>query len=99
MPHVHQVRLFLSTVSEEFRSYRDALRHKLHRPNVTVHVQEDFIATGMETLDQLDFYIRDCDAEAYLGDDVVALRDRIVVVAPMLEKIRGRHLNVPILRH
>jgi hypothetical protein len=31
-----QVQLFLSTVSEEFRSYRDALRSRLQRPNVTV---------------------------------------------------------------
>ena len=30
------IQLFLSTVSAEFRSYRDALRHDLERPNVTV---------------------------------------------------------------
>lgn len=36
-PHVQ---LFLSTVSAEFRSYRDALRDDLERPNVTVKVQE-----------------------------------------------------------
>lgn len=33
MAHVH---IFLSTVSAEFRSYRDALRPALDRPNVTV---------------------------------------------------------------
>jgi tetratricopeptide (TPR) repeat protein len=60
------VQLFLSTVSEEFRSYRDALRTKLQRPNVTVHVQEDFIPTGSETLDKLDLYIKDCDAIIHL---------------------------------
>jgi len=63
------VRLFLSAVSEEFRTYRDALRTKLQRPNVTVHVQEDFIATGTETLDKLDLYIRDCDAVIHLLGD------------------------------
>jgi Tetratricopeptide repeat/Domain of unknown function (DUF4062) len=63
MSHVH---LFLSTVSEEFRSYRDALRAKLQRPNVTVHVQEDFIPTGTETLDKLDLYIKKCDAVVHL---------------------------------
>ena len=46
------VQIFLSTVSAEFRSYRDALRRDLDRPNVTVKVQEDFIATGTETLDE-----------------------------------------------
>jgi Domain of unknown function (DUF4062) len=63
------VKLFLSTVSEEFRSYRDALGSKLQRPNVTVHVQEDFIPTGTETLDKLDLYIKDCDAVVHLVGD------------------------------
>ena len=39
-----EVRIFLSTVSAEFRSYRDALRHYLERPNVTAKVQEDFLS-------------------------------------------------------
>src|SRR5215472_12883868 len=69
MSQMQPVRLFLSAVSEEFRTYRDALRTKLQRPNVTVHVQEDFIATGTETLDKLDLYIRDCDAVIHLLGD------------------------------
>ena len=40
------IRIFLSTVSSEFRSYRDRLAEKLKRPNLSVHVQEDFIAAG-----------------------------------------------------
>jgi hypothetical protein len=56
-----QIRIFLSAVNAEFRSYRDALWRDLDRPNVTVKVQEDFIATGTETLDKLDDYIRQCD--------------------------------------
>ena len=60
------VQIFLSTVSAEFRSYRDALRQDLDRPNVTVKVQEDFIATGTETLEMLDEYIRQCDAVIHL---------------------------------
>src|ERR1019366_7712342 len=66
---MNQVQLFLSTVSEEFRSYRDVLRSKLQRPNVTVHVQEDFIPTGTETLDKLDLYIKGCDAVVHLLGD------------------------------
>ena len=66
MSQVRRVQLFLSTVSQEFRSYRDALRTRLSRPNVIVHVQEDFIPTGTETLDKLDLYVRDCDAVVHL---------------------------------
>jgi hypothetical protein len=37
---------------------------------VTVKVQEDFIATGTETLDKLDEYIRHCDAVIHLAGDM-----------------------------
>jgi tetratricopeptide (TPR) repeat protein len=67
---VAHVRIFLSTVSAEFRSYRDALRRDLDRPNVTVKVQEDFVATGSATLDKLDDYIRQCDAVIHLVGDM-----------------------------
>ena len=40
------VRIFLSTVSDEFRDYRDQLRHDLTRHNVEVKVQEDFKDLG-----------------------------------------------------
>ena len=64
---MRHVQLFLSTVSNEFRYYREAVRTLLQRPNVTVHIQEDFIATGTETLDKLDYYIRDCAAVLHLA--------------------------------
>jgi hypothetical protein len=64
------VRLFLSTVTDEFRSYRDELRRLLKRPNVDIHVQEDFIPTGTETLDKLDSYIANCDAVIHLAGDM-----------------------------
>ena len=35
-------KIFLSTVSDEFRAYRDQLRSDLTRHNVEVKVQEDF---------------------------------------------------------
>jgi hypothetical protein len=38
------IRVFLSTVSDEFRAYRDQLRSDLTRHNVEVKVQEDFKA-------------------------------------------------------
>lgn len=65
-----RVQIFLSTVSAEFRSYRDKLREKLTRPNVSVAVPEDFIVTGTPTLDMLDDYIRQCDAVIHLVGDM-----------------------------
>jgi hypothetical protein len=52
------VKIFLSTVSDEFRAYRDQLRGDLTRHNVEVKVQEDFKDYGGVTLDKLDLYIR-----------------------------------------
>lgn len=58
--------LFLSCVSAEFRSYRELLRHNLRQPNLTVQIQEDFMAGGVPTLDKLDTYIQSCDAVIHL---------------------------------
>ena len=60
------VKIFLSTVSDEFRTYRDALRTDLTRHNVEVKVQEDFKDLGGDTLDKLDVYIVHCDAVVHL---------------------------------
>ncbi|HMA75402.1 MAG TPA: tetratricopeptide repeat protein [Xanthobacteraceae bacterium] len=60
------VKIFLSTVSDEFRTYRDALRTDLTRHNVEVKVQEDFKDLGGDTLDRLDVYIAHCDAVVHL---------------------------------
>jgi Domain of unknown function (DUF4062) len=57
------IRVFLSTVSDEFRAYRDQLRSDLTRHNVEVKVQEDFQALGGDTLD---VYIAHCDAVVHL---------------------------------
>jgi tetratricopeptide (TPR) repeat protein len=64
------VRIFLSTVSDEFRAYRDALRGDLTRHNVEVKVQEDFKDLGGDTLDKLDVYIAHCDAVVHLVGDM-----------------------------
>jgi Domain of unknown function (DUF4062) len=60
------VKVFLSTVSDEFRTYRDALDTDLTRHNVEVKVQEDFKDYGRGTLDNLDVYIAHCDAVVHL---------------------------------
>ncbi len=84
---MHRVQIFLSTVSAEFRSYRDTLRHDLTRPNVSVAVQEDFIVTGSETLDMLDDTIRQCDAVIHLVGDMTGA----LAQAPSLTLIRSRY--------
>jgi tetratricopeptide (TPR) repeat protein len=62
--------VFLSTVSDEFRAYRDQLSHDLTRHDVAVKVQEDFKDLGGDTLDKLDVYIADCDAVVHLVGDM-----------------------------
>jgi tetratricopeptide (TPR) repeat protein len=64
-----RLQLFLSTVSAEFRNYREVLRHNLNLPDVTIQIQEDFIAGGVPTLEKLDLYIRQCDAVIHLVGD------------------------------
>ena len=64
------VKIFLSTVSDEFRLYRDQLRTDLTRHNVEVKVQEDFKDLGGDTLDKLDVYIAHCDAVVHLIGDM-----------------------------
>jgi hypothetical protein len=73
----------MSAVSAEFRNYRDSLKHDLDRPNLTVKVQEDFIATGGYTLDKLDDYILQCDAIVHLIGDMtgaMALESSVAVI-------------------
>ncbi len=62
--------VFLSTVSDEFRAYRDQLSGDLTRHNVAVKVQEDFKDLGGDTLDKLDVYIAHCDAVVHLIGDM-----------------------------
>ncbi len=64
------ISVFLSTVSDEFRAYRDQLRGDLTRHNVSVKVQEDFKDLGGDTLDKLDVYIAHCDAVVHLVGDM-----------------------------
>jgi hypothetical protein len=84
---MQHIELFLSTVSDEFRDYRDALRTVLKRPNVDIHVQEDFIPTGTETLDKLDGYIARCDAVIHLAGDMTGAWATL----PTLQALRARY--------
>jgi tetratricopeptide (TPR) repeat protein len=67
---VMAISVFLSTVSDEFRAYRDQLVHDLTRHNVAVKVQEDFKDLGGSMLDKLDAYVAHCDAIVHLVGDM-----------------------------
>eukprot|EP01035_Chromulina_nebulosa_P033724 gene33724-45165_t len=54
--------VFISAVTEEFRAHRDMLAREVRLPGLQNHTQEFFVATGTETLDKLDEYIRDSEA-------------------------------------
>jgi hypothetical protein len=92
------VQLFLSTVTGEFRSYRDELRRQLKRPNVDVHVQEDFISTGTETLDKLDSYIAGCDAVIHLVGDMTGAWAPVEVAANLRARYKDLAERLPPLQ-
>ena len=64
------ISVFISTVSDEFCSYRDQLKDDLERHNVHVKTQENFKDLGDATLDKLDVYIAQCDAVVHLVGDM-----------------------------
>jgi exonuclease VII small subunit len=64
------ISVFLSTVSDEFRDYRDLLVQDLTRHNVAVKVHEDLEILGGDMLDKLDTYIAACDAVVHLVGDM-----------------------------
>jgi hypothetical protein len=92
------VRIFLSTVSDEFRDYRDQLRHDLTRHNVEVKVQEDFKDLGTVTLDKLDVYITNCDAVVHLVGDMTGAAAKPDSTKSMLAKYPDLPDRLPPLR-
>ena len=62
-------RLFLSLVSDEFRSYRELLTKDLERGRVDVATQEKWGTLGLTTLEKLDTFIEKCDAVIHVVGD------------------------------
>ncbi len=89
--------LFLSIVSNEFRSYRDLLAIDLKRPNLDVKVQEDFITTGGTTLEKLDQYIRHCNAVIHLIGSATGAVPQPIEVAALLERYADFVKKLPVL--
>jgi hypothetical protein len=79
-------RIFLSMVSNEFRTYRVLLRKDLSLPDVEVKTQEDFIVTGHTTLEKLDVYTRRCDALIHIIGDATGALPSDMAVRVLLRK-------------
>ena len=97
MEDVH-ARVFISCVSDEFGSYRDALRRKITRQNVEVKVQEDFIAAGLETLAKLDDYIRHCDVVVHLVGDMTGSMAKAKSLGMLRERYPDLAAELPCLK-
>jgi len=85
------VKIFLSTVSDEFRAYRDQLRSDLTRHNVEMKVQEDFKDLGCGILDLLDTFIASCDAVVHLVGDMTGS----VPCARDVTALLAKHADLP----
>lgn len=86
------LKLFLSAVSDEFRTYRTEIRDTLSRSrNISVKIQEDFGAVGVGTLAKLDTYIRDCTAVVHLIGDMTGCVPPALAIRALLE----RHPDLP----
>jgi hypothetical protein len=93
------IRVFLSTVSDEFRDCRDQLLRDLTRHNVEVKVQEDFKDLGSVTLDKLDVYIAACDAVVHLVGDMTGAAAKAESTKAIVKKYTDLMDKLPRLRH
>jgi tetratricopeptide (TPR) repeat protein len=106
-----QVTLFVSAVSNEFAEdpklfpdrvrgpgdYRTYLRDKLTGPDVSVKVQEDFIAGGVLTLDKLVLYMKECDAVIQLVGDMTGAVASDLAVEALFESEPALPRNISFL--
>jgi hypothetical protein len=87
---------FISCVSDEFASYRDALRAVLDRPLVRVETQETFLPQGDRTLPMLEDYIRQCDAVIHLfGERTGAAHNGGVASKVNVDALLTAHPDLP----
>jgi len=80
------VRIFLSTVSDEFRAYLDLLSSDLTNDLVGAIVQEEFKAYGGATLEKLDAYVTPCDAVVHLVGDMTGAAAQVPSIKAILKK-------------
>ncbi len=79
-------KLFLSAVSDEFRSYRELLTSDLERARAEVATQEKWGTLGLTTLEKLDHYLKDCGAIIHLVGDGAGHIPAAAAVDALLER-------------
>ena len=82
------VKLFLSCVSDEFGSYREALRHALTHRRVEVKIQEDFKLAGVDTLAMLEDYIPSCNVVIHFIGDIAGSAPPATSIDDLLKRRR-----------
>lgn len=105
-PMQPSVTVFLSTVTDEFEpkdkangvAYRSRLSQICERPNVSVKIQEDFIAGSGPTLDKLDNYILASDAVVHLVGSMTGAMAHPAAVASLLKRYPDLADRLPALR-
>jgi tetratricopeptide (TPR) repeat protein len=79
--------LFLSAATSEFGEHRAHLAKQLHRPELTVAEQDQFINSGGSTLEKLDEYVRHCAAVIHL----VGYATGSIPEVPAVTALKGRY--------
>lgn len=79
------LRVFISCVSEEFRSYREQLRRALTTSDREIKIQEDFTDGGGSLLEKLDQYISRCHAVIHLVGESVGSKARPAEIRRILD--------------
>ena len=87
--------LFISAVTDEFKSYRDAVAKWLEGPGVRIETQEKFIALGKTTLVKLSDYIHECDAVVHLVGDRTGNESGSVANAVAVQSLLEAHRDLP----
>ncbi|MCA9066051.1 MAG: ATP-binding protein [Planctomycetaceae bacterium] len=82
-------RIFLSMVSDEFRSYRELLTNDLERGSVEVSTQEKWGTLGSTTLDKLDKHLQKCDAIIHVVGDGLGHIPPAAAIDALLQKHSG----------
>ncbi len=76
------VNIFISAVSDEFKSYRKSLYDFMNGRGATVRIQERFVQNGHPTLSLLNSYIAKCDAVIHLVGDRTGKPDKHGIPGP-----------------
>ena len=86
--------IFISAVTDEFKSYRDAVTKWLDRPGVRIETQEKFFSTGVTMLVRLSDYIHECDAVVHLVGDRTGNESGSIVEPAVVQCLLEAHRDL-----